>query len=203
MLDRVFDVYTQVDGSTEQSRGGLGIGLTLVRRLVGMHGGTVEARCDGPDKGSEFLVRLPLVPPPHELPPKGDGPISKALSGCRILVVDDNKDSADSLGELLGLKGNEVRTAYDGLEAVEVAEAFRPELVLLDIGLPKLNGYEVAGRIREQPWGRDAILVALTGRGQDEDRRRSREAGFNLHVVKPLELAALEKLLVGLQSSPT
>ncbi len=108
---------------------------------------------------------------------------------------DDNKDSADSLGMLLRLKANEIRTAYDGMEAVKVAEAFRPELVLLDIGLPKLNGYDVARRIRQQPWGRDVILVALTGWGQDEDRRRSQEAGFNFHIVKPLELAALEKLL--------
>jgi len=202
MLARIFDMFTQVDQSAEQSQSGLGIGLTLVRRLVDMHDGTIEVRSDGPNKGSEFIVRLPLAPLPHELPPKSDGPIAKALSGCRILVVDDNKDSADSLGELLELKGNEVRTANDGLEAVKIAEAFRPELVLLDIGLPKLNGYEVAGRIRQQPWGRDVILVALTGWGQDEDRRRSQEAGFNLHVVKPVELPALEQLLFGLQSSP-
>ena len=112
-------------------------------------------------------------------------------------MVDDNKDSADSLGMLLRLKGNDIRTAYDGLEAVEVAETFHPELVLLDIGLPKLNGYDVARRIRQQPWGRDVILVALTGWGQDEDRRRSQEAGFNFHIVKPVELSALENLLAG------
>ncbi|QEL17805.1 hybrid sensor histidine kinase/response regulator [Limnoglobus roseus] len=202
MLGRIFEMFTQVDRSSEQSHGGLGIGLTLVRRLVDMHDGSIEARSPGPGGGSEFVVRLPLIPPPHETPPKSDGPKAKALSGCRILVVDDNKDSADSLGDLLGIMGNDIRTAHDGLEAVEVAEAFRPELVLLDIGLPKLNGYEVARRIRQQPWGRDMMLIALTGWGQDEDRRRSQEAGFNLHVVKPVELAALEKLLAGVQPTP-
>ncbi len=144
MLSRVFEMFRQVDRSSEQSQGGLGIGLTLVRRLVDMHDGSIEARSDGPDKGSEFIVRIPLTPPPLESPPTSDGTVAKALIDCRILVVDDNKDSADSLGTLLQLKGNDVRTAYDGLEAVEVAESFRPELVLLDIGLPKLNGYEVA-----------------------------------------------------------
>lgn len=201
MLPRIFDMFTQVDRSLEQSQGGLGIGLTLVRRLVDLHDGTIEARSDGPDQGSEFVVRLPLIPPPLELPPANDGLRVAALSGSRILVVDDNKDSADSLGMLLRLKANEIRTAYDGMEAVKVAETFRPELVLLDIGLPKLNGYDVARRIRQQPWGRDVILVALTGWGQDEDRRRSQEAGFNFHIVKPVELSALEKLLAGLRAT--
>ena len=195
MLPRIFEMFTQVDHSLERSQGGLGIGLTLVRRLVDLHDGTIEARSDGLDQGSEFVVRLPVLQPPLERPPTSDGPKAAALSGSRILVVDDNKDSADSLGMLLRLKGNEIRTAYDGIEAVDVAETFHPELVLLDIGLPKLNGYEVARRIRQQPWGQDMILVALTGWGQDEDRRRSQEAGFNFHVVKPVELAALEKLL--------
>lgn len=196
MLTCVFDLFTQVGGSMEESQGGLGIGLTLVRRLVEMHDGNIEARSDGPDKGSEFVVRLPLfVPPAQEPPPKSDGPRATALSGCRILVVDDNKDSADSLELLLQLKGNDMRTAYDGLEAVEAAAAFLPELILLDIGLPKLNGYEVARRIRQEPWGHDMIIVALTGWGHDDDRRRSEAAGINFHVVKPVELAALEKLL--------
>ncbi len=123
------------------------------------------------------------------------------LSGHRILVVDDNQDSADILRMLLRLKGNDTRTACDGLEAVEVAETFRPELVLLDIGLPKLNGYEVAQHIRQQPWGRNIILVALTGWGQDEDRLRSQEAGFNFHIVKPVELETLEQLLAGPQAT--
>ena len=202
MLARIFDMFTQVDRSLEQSQSGLGIGLTLVRRLVEMHDGSIEARSAGPGKGSEFIVRMPLpIQPLHEPSPKWDGPRGKALSECRILVVDDNKDSAESLGELLQLKGNDIRTAHDGLEAVEVAETFHPGLVLLDIGLPKLNGYEVARRIRQQPWGRDVILVALTGWGQDEDRRRSHEAGFNFHLVKPVDLVALEKLLANLQAA--
>ena len=171
MLPRVFEMFTQVDRSLERSQGGLGIGLTLVRRLVDMHDGSVEARSAGRDQGSEFIVRLPVVQPPREPSPTADGPKAAALTGCRILVVDDNKDSANSLGMLLRLKGNEVRIAYDGLQAVGLAEAFSPELVLLDIGLPKLNGYEVARRIRQQPWGRAVVLVALTGWGQDEDRR--------------------------------
>jgi CheY-like chemotaxis protein/two-component sensor histidine kinase len=201
MLPRIFEMFTQVDRSLERSQGGLGIGLTLVRRLVEVHDGTVEAHSSGPDRGSEFVVRLPLIPPPLEPPPSNDGLRAPALSGSRILVVDDNRDSADSLGMLLRLKGNEIRTAYDGIEAVQSAETFRPELVLLDIGLPKLNGYDVARRIRQQPWGRDVILVALTGWGQDEDRRRSTEAGFNFHLVKPVELSALEKLLAGMRAT--
>ena len=196
MLARIFEMFTQVDRTLERSQGGLGIGLTLVRRLVEMHDGSIEARSNGPDKGSEFVVRLPVFSQsPHEPPPRTDGPRATALSKCRILVVDDSKDSADSLGLLLRLKGNDIRTAYDGLDAVEVAEMFHPDLVLLDIGLPKLNGYEVARRIRQQPWGRDMVLVALTGWGQDEDRRHSQEAGFNFHIVKPVELATLEGLL--------
>jgi PAS domain S-box-containing protein len=202
MLPRIFEMFTQADRSLERSHGGLGIGLTLVRRLVDLHDGTIEALSSGLDQGSEFIVRLPVIQPPLEPPPVSDRPRAAALSGSRILVVDDNKDSADSLGMLLRLKGNEIRTAHDGLEAVEIAEMFRPELVLLDIGLPKLNGYDVARRIRQQPWGRNVILVALTGWGQDEDRRRSQEAGFNFHVVKPVELAALEELLAGSQATP-
>lgn len=179
MLPGIFEMFSQVDRSLERSQGGLGIGLTLVRRLLDLHDGTIEAHSNGPDQGSEFVVRLPLIPLPLGAPPKIDGLPASALGGSRILVVDDNKDSADSLAMLLRLKGNEIRTAHDGLEAVSAAETFHPELVLLDIGLPKLNGYDVARRIRQQPWGRDVILVALTGWGQDEDRRRSKEAGFN------------------------
>jgi PAS domain S-box-containing protein len=202
MLARIFDMFAQVDRSLERSQGGLGIGLTLVRRLTEMHDGSIEAHSNGPDEGSEFVVRLPIFSPqPHEPPPRSDGPQPTGLSECRILVVDDNRDSADSLGMLLRLMGNDIRIAHDGLEAVELAETFHPELVLLDIGLPKLNGYEVARRIRQQPEGRDVILVALTGWGQEEDRRRSQEAGFNFHIVKPVELVALEKLLAGFQAT--
>jgi two-component system CheB/CheR fusion protein len=197
MLAGVFEMFTQVDRTLERSQGGLGIGLTLVRRLVDLHDGSIEVRSDGPGRGSEFTVRLPLVQAARDVLPAGDGPRAKALSGCRVLVVDDNRDSAETLGMLLTIKGNEVRTAHDGVEAVEVAGAYRPELVLLDIGLPKLNGYDVARRIRQQPWGRAVTLVALTGWGQDEDRRRSMEAGFDHHVVKPVDFDALERLLAG------
>ena len=165
-----------------------------------MHDGSIEARSNGLDQGSEFIVRLPLlIVPPIVAPPSSNRAIAQTLSKCRILVVDDNRDSADSLGMLLRFNGSEIRTAYDGIEAVKVAEMFHPEFVLLDIGLPKLNGYDVARRIRQQPWGRDVILIALTGWGKDEDRRLSQEAGFNFHIVKPVDLAALEKLLEGLQ----
>jgi PAS domain S-box-containing protein len=196
MLPRVFNMFTQVDGASEQSQAGLGVGLTLVRRLVELHGGSIEARSNGADQGSEFVVRLPLAaqPSPARLPSR-DRPRASALSQFRILVVDDNKDAADALRMVLRLHGNDTRIAYGGLEAMEIAEAFRPEIVLLDIGLPKLNGYEVARRIRQQPWGRNLILVALTGWGQDDDRRRSHEAGFNIHIVKPVEFTALELAL--------
>ncbi len=203
MLSPIFEMFTQVDGSLERSQGGLGIGLTLVRRLVGMHDGSIDARSAGRDAGSEFIVRLPLfIESPDGSPIRRDEPTPTALSNCRILVVDDNKDSAATLGMLLRMKGNDIRSAHDGLEALEVAEAFRPEIVLLDIGLPKLNGYDVARRIRQQPWGQGMTLVALTGWGQDEDRRLSQESGFNFHVVKPVELEALERLLAGPQATP-
>ncbi len=204
MLPRIFEIFTQVEGSLERSHGGLGIGLSLVRRLVEMHGGTVEARSEGLGRGSEFLVRLPvLAQPPQEQPvASGDSEKVAAAPKRRILVVDDNRDSATSLGMMLSLMGNETRTAHDGVEAVEKAAAFRPDVILLDLGLPKLNGYDACRRIREQPWGKGMVIVALTGWGQEEDKRRSSEAGFNQHMVKPVDPAALETLLAGLESSP-
>jgi PAS domain S-box-containing protein len=200
MLGKVFELFTQIDGTLERSQGGLGIGLTLVRRLVEMHGGRVDARSEGQGHGSEFVVRLPAVlatPANDEGETREHGRIAHRR---RILVVDDNRDSAISLGMMLELMGSEVRTAHDGFEALQAAEVFRPDVALLDIGLPGLNGYEVARRIRAQPWGRDVVLLALTGWGQEEDKRRSKEAGFNFHMVKPVEPADLEKLLVGLSS---
>jgi PAS domain S-box-containing protein len=195
-LARIFGMFTQVDGSLERSQGGLGIGLTLVKLLVEMHDGTVEAFSDGPGQGSAFVVRLPLpgeaAPAPPPVVPLGPEPQAPAR---RILVVDDNEDSASSLADLLAIQGHETRTAHDGLEAVAAAEAFRPEVVLLDIGLPRLNGYDAARQIREQPWGKAMLLVALTGWGQDEDRRKSIEAGFDAHLVKPANPDALRKLL--------
>lgn len=196
MLSRIFDMFTQVDHSLERSQGGLGIGLTLVQRLVDLHGGTVEAHSEGAGKGSEFVVRIPLAPADESaarsMPPAdGNG---APLSSRRILVVDDNRDAANSLAMLLRLLGNEVLTAYDGLEAVETAAASRPDLILLDIGMPKLNGYEVARRIRETQ-GDGVVLIALTGWGQEDDRRRSKEVGFNHHLTKPVEINALQAML--------
>jgi len=202
MLPRIFELFTQVEGSLERSHGGLGIGLSLVRRLVEMHGGTVEARSEGLGRGSEFLVRLPILaqPTPEQPLASGNNETVAAAPKRRILVVDDNRDSAISLGMMLSLMGNEIRTAHDGSEGLEAAAAFRPDVMLLDIGLPKLNGYDVCRRIREQPWGKGMVIVALTGWGQEENKRRSTEAGFNHHMVKPVDPAALEKLLAGLES---
>jgi PAS domain S-box-containing protein len=197
-LSAVFEMFTQVEHSLDRTQGGLGIGLTLVKRLVEMHHGTVEARSEGPGHGSEFEVRLPIrAEIPSEKLSAPDSPPSSS-GKRRILVVDDNRDSAESLSMLLKMTGNETQVAYDGVEALEAAERFQPEVVLLDIGLPKLNGYEVARKLREQPWGKNMVLVALTGWGQDEDRRKSQAAGFNSHMVKPVGHDALMKLLTEL-----
>jgi PAS domain S-box-containing protein len=198
-LDRIFDMFMQGDTSLERSASGLGIGLTLAKTLVEMHEGTLEAHSAGAGQGSEFVVRLPrLVEAPESAPPEPTVTDSKNASARRILVVDDNEDSAESLTILLSLAGHKTHTAYDGLEAIEAAAAFQPDVVLLDIGLPKLNGFEVARKIREQPWGQAMMLVALTGWGQDEDRRRSWEAGFNHHLTKPIDPLALTDLLARL-----
>ena len=198
MLSKVFDLFTQVDRSLERSQGGLGIGLTIVKRLVEMHGGTIEAKSHGQGMGSEFIVRLPLalsLVTCDEHNVDADNDRSNRLPRRRILIVDDNRDSATSLAQVLKIMGNDARTAHDGLEAVELATAFRPDVVLLDIGMPRLNGYDACRRIREQPWGHSTLLVAMTGWGQEEDRRRSREAGFDFHLVKPVDAVAIERLL--------
>lgn len=201
-LSGIFQMFSQVQSSLERSQGGLGIGLTLVKRLVELRGGRIEAHSDGPGNGSEFIVRLPLVV-------EASGPLSPAegnedkapKSLLRILIVDDNRDSADSLGVLLRIIGNEIRTAEDGAKGVKLAGEFRPDVVLMDIGLPKLNGYEACQSIREQEWGIRMVLIAVTGWGQDEDRRRSHEAGFDHHMVKPVDPHALMKLLADLQAA--
>ncbi|MGH8468864.1 MAG: ATP-binding protein [Gammaproteobacteria bacterium] len=201
---RIFDIFTQVDTSLERSVGGLGIGLMLVKNLVEMHEGMVEVHSAGLGQGSEFAVRLPILVETAKPPPEPTVSEPTPTTARRILVVDDNRDSAESLAMLLNLMGNETHTAYDGLEAVEAAATVRPDVILLDIGLPKLNGYEACRRIREQPWGKNMVLVALTGWGQEEDRRKSREAGFDGHIVKPVDHAALTKLLaeVGASAPP-
>jgi signal transduction histidine kinase len=195
----IFELFTQIDTALERSRGGLGIGLTLVKRLVEMHGGTVEVRSAGVHQGSEFEVRLPLLAQVPDRPLPGPAPVEPALRR-RILVVDDNQDAATSLALLLEVTGYETRCANDGLVAVQQAESFRPDVVLLDIGLPKLNGFDVARMIRQQPWGQDMMLVALTGWGQEEDRRKSSAAGFDAHLVKPADPDALTELLARMLS---
>lgn len=201
-LDSIFEMFTQVDRTLERSQGGLGIGLTLAKRLVEMHGGSVQAFSDGAGRGSEFVVRLPVLIDTQRKQQSAEptGHEQRVPTGHRILVVDDNRDSAASLAMLLDLAGNETYTAHDGLEAVKAAETFRPDVVFLDIGLPGLNGREAARRIREQPWGMNMVLVALTGWGQDDDRRRSQEAGFDHHLTKPVDYTDLNKLLASLPS---
>lgn len=200
MLSRVFELFTQVDRSPERSRGGLGVGLSLVRTLVEMHGGTVEAFSAGPGLGSEIEVRLPLPERDRALsqPPAGASETADPSRPLRILVVDDNHDAAESLATLLTLKRHDVRTSYDGPGAIQEALAFRPDVLLLDLGLPGMNGYEVAQRLREHEPLHHVVLIAVTGWGQDEDRRRSQETGFRHHLVKPVAPAEIDRLLAGL-----
>jgi PAS domain S-box-containing protein len=199
-LDRIFDMFTQVDHTSERSQGGLGIGLTLVKRLTEMHGGSVEAKSAGEGKGSEFIVSLPVLSEPTFAARSVTESIPVSSAERRILIVDDNKDSADSLAMLFEITGNKTYMAHDGVEAFEAIEKHRPDVVLLDIGLPKLNGYDVCRRVREQPWGKDIVVIALTGWGQEDDRRKSEEAGFNGHLVKPVDYDKLLELLSSLQN---
>lgn len=192
-LSSIFDMFTQVDRSNRRAQGGLGIGLTLVRSLIDLHGGSVEAKSAGPGQGSEFVVNLPVraserarVEPPAEM---------CALPARRVLVVDDNEDAASTLGDFLKSLGADVRVANSGAAALEIAEKFYPETVLLDIGMPDMDGYEVARRMRAMPPCAKTTLIALTGWGQDQDRRQSRAAGFDHHIVKPPDLARLIKLI--------
>ncbi|HLE84701.1 MAG TPA: ATP-binding protein [Thermoanaerobaculia bacterium] len=197
MLPMVFELFAQGGRAGAGADGGLGIGLTLVKRLVEMHGGTVQAASGGLGQGSVFTVRLPIDEGPAGEPEKREGEGLAPTPPLRILVVDDNRDSAESLGMLFRLLGHEVRVAHDGLEAVAVAAELRPDAVVLDIGLPKLDGYGVAARIRGEEWGREATLIAVTGWGQEEDKERARAAGFDHHLVKPVDPTALIKLLSG------
>jgi PAS domain S-box-containing protein len=202
LVPRVFDLFTQGERSLDRAEGGLGIGLTLVRKLVAMHGGTVEASSAGPGQGSEFVVRLPALPraTAEETPSAEPAPADTGRKGRRVLVVDDNADSAETMATLLQIWGHEVQVASDGPAALAQAADHRPDVVLLDIGLPGMTGYEVAKRLREIPHMADAVLIAMTGYGQDEDRRRSREAGFAVHLVKPVAPDALRKVFEDLES---
>jgi signal transduction histidine kinase len=204
LLPSVFGLFTQLDRTSDRTQGGLGIGLALVRKLVEMHQGTVTAHSEGVGHGSEFVIRLPRIIDQGATivdgmtRPEFGNPTQR---GRRILVADDNRDALESLATLLQINGHEVHTASDGAIAIELAARLRPEVALLDLGMPKCDGYEVARRIRSEAWGKNTVLVALTGWGQDEDRRRSREAGFDSHLVKPLDLDALTDFLARLPPS--
>jgi PAS domain S-box-containing protein len=201
LLPRIFDLFTQADRMLDRSQGGLGIGLSLVQKLVELHGGTVTAQSAGLRQGSEFIVRLPALSPASE----SITPIETATPQAhtsRVLVVDDNKDAADMLAMMLQMFGHKVQTAYDGQTALETAAEYQPDFVLLDIGLPDMNGYEVARRLRQQPGTKDVLLIAMTGYGQDSDRQQSQEAGFDHHLVKPVEPQKLQDLLETLAKKP-
>ncbi|HEX7181781.1 MAG TPA: ATP-binding protein [Thermoanaerobaculia bacterium] len=202
LLPHLFDLFTQANRSLDRSQGGLGIGLTLVRQLVEMHGGRVEAKSDGLGRGSEFIVRLPAASSAAGAEGAAGERARPGASALKILIVEDNVDSADMLSVMLKLGGHEVRTAHDGPAALEAARSFQPQAVLCDIGLPGMNGYEVAARLRERPEFERTPLIALTGYGQEEARRRAREAGFDHHIVKPVEPDALAALLDSLRSAP-
>jgi PAS domain S-box-containing protein len=191
----VFEMFSQVAPALERAQGGLGIGLALARGLVTLHGGSIEARSEGLGRGSEFIVRLPLAPSEHD-DARGDATgVAPAMASLRVLVVDDNRDAAESLATLLRMMGHEVALAHDGDSALRLAEQFRPGLALLDIGMPGMNGYELARRLRTAPWGQKTVLAALTGWGQQDDKRRAFEAGFDHHLTKPVEAGTLEAVL--------
>jgi CheY-like chemotaxis protein len=193
MLPRIFDMFTQLQAERDRTHGGLGIGLTLAKRLVELHGGSINAASDGPGHGSRFFVRLPLAESASAPAPRAHDDAAAAV-GCRVLIADDNIDAGAMMELMLTLKGHEVRVASDGLQAVTIAGSFAPDIAFLDIGMPRLDGYEVARRIRDL-LGRRVTLVALTGWGQDEDKRRAFEAGFDHHLTKPPEPEVLDRVL--------
>jgi CheY-like chemotaxis protein len=199
LLPRVFELFTQLDRHAGRSDGGLGIGLTLVKRLVEMHGGSVRAHSDGPGRGSEFVVRLPLAAAGEINGAAPQALASAPLAPRRVLVVDDNRDAAESLAMLLRMLGAEVKVAYNGPDALAVLADYQPAAVLLDIGMPGMDGHEVARRIRQAPECRDVKLIALTGWGFEDDRRRSHSAGFDHHLIKPADAGALQTLLNSLE----
>jgi PAS domain S-box-containing protein len=199
-LTDIFDLFAQVDRSGERE-GGLGIGLTLVRQIAALHGGTIEARSEGIGHGSEFILTVPIVA--TAAPPPAKGPVSgPAAAPRRILVVDDNPDAVESLAILLQIAGHDVHKAFDGEAAIALARQVRPDVVLLDLGMPRVSGYEVARRIREQPWGKQVYLVALSGWGQPDEKLRTKEAGFDVHLVKPVAPEDLNRLLSTMTDRP-
>jgi len=188
-------MFTQLDRTSRQAQGGLGIGLSLVKALVTMHGGTVQAVSAGEDCGSEFIVTLPLSVETPAAPLAAKLPSASVLPHRRVLVVDDNLDAARSLGRLLRILGVEVEVSHDGASALALMQTFRPAVVLLDLGMPKMDGYEVARRIRNDPAFADVLLIAVTGWGQQQDRERTAQAGFDHHLVKPADIDTIESLL--------
>jgi CheY-like chemotaxis protein/two-component sensor histidine kinase len=207
-LPHIFDLFAQADQSLDRSQGGLGIGLTLVKHLVELHGGTVEARSEGLDRGTEVTVRLPakLADEAKAAGPAVQLPESRRIGDdtarpSRILVVDDLMASAETLMTLLEMEGFEVRIANDGMAALRIAQEFRPDVVLLDIGLPGMNGFDVANQLRSQPASRDALMIALTGYGEAESRSRSAQAGFDFHMVKPADVNLLLQMIADPQKS--
>ena len=194
-LPHLFELFSQVESALERSKGGLGIGLALVRGLVAGHGGTVEAHSDGLGRGSQFDVRLPIIVAETKSPANIVDGATNSKSPRRILVVDDNRDAVESLSKLLRMKGHDVVVAGDGVAAIAVAATFLPEIALLDIGMPKMNGYEAASELRKQSWGKSMFLVAMTGWGQEDDKRRALAAGFDHHLTKPVDPTALDQLL--------
>lgn len=201
MLPQIFEMFTQVDRNLERSQGGLGIGLSIVQQLVTMHQGRVKAKSDGPGKGSEFIVTLPRVEAPVQIM-SSRSDASQHTAKRRVLIVDDNVDAATSLALMLEYMGNETRVAHDGHQAINVATEFLPDLILLDIGMPHLNGLAAAAEIRKRDWGKETMLVALTGWGQEDDRRRTKEAGFDLHITKPVDFSILTEVLNAVNKSP-
>ena len=194
LLPHLFETFTQADRSLDRSKGGLGLGLSLVKGLVELHSGTVEARSDGPGRRAEFLVRLPLVPEPAAVTEIPTAP-RRAAKRLRVLVVEDNRDAADSLKMLLEVFGYDVTVAYTGPSGVETAKAWQPDVVLCDLGLPGLDGFGVARALRQHPATAKARMIAVTGYGGDEDRLKTRKAGFDGHLVKPADPAAIQELL--------
>jgi PAS domain S-box-containing protein len=194
-LNKIFEMFSQVDSASARSEGGLGIGLALVKGIVDLHGGTVGARSAGPGLGSEFTVSLPLAPAEAVATASNPNAPPLAVTGLRVIVADDNKDAADALAMLLELSGHEVRVAHGGRAALSLAQTFRPDVVILDIGMPDLSGYEVAEQLRREPWGESIMLIALTGWGRDDDRQRATAAGFDQHMTKPVDPEKLEALI--------
>jgi signal transduction histidine kinase/CheY-like chemotaxis protein len=196
-LETIFEMFEQVDKSLDRTRGGLGIGLTLVKRLVELHGGRVSVHSEGPGRGSEFVVWVPVLKDATQTIDWETKSTPGEAQSRRILVTDDNQDAARSLALLLKYGGHVVETAFDGAEAIQKAEAWRPDIMLLDLGMPEMNGYDVCRSIRERSWGKAIRIVALTGWGQDRDRQNTREAGFDAHLVKPVDVRLLGQVLSG------